>query len=420
MKLVQRKSRAATPGLVRRRRMARVLSAILVASLPQLAGAATYTWDANTTSAGTGGTGAWSSAFWTVDGATFVNWPGTGNTAIFGGTAGTVTVGTQSANGVTFNTPGYTLSGGTLTLAAGSSVNTATSGGTTTVTATMSSSALTKTGVGTLNYTGGGGPTTWTVTGGTRAGNTFTSVLAVSFGSSLGTAPTGANQVILDAGTLQLTNGGSATPNTNIFANTRAVQVNAAGGAIADNVGDTIGAVITDNAASNSSLFLGNVSGTTTFSGAIGGTGGVTWSGAGSVLFSAANTFAGGLTVNAGAAATNATVGTLGRGNVVIAEGATLTLGNNASLADGALLTFGPSSIVNLNGNGTDTLSAILNSATGVTLNAPGTYSAAQLNAAFGVTSFTGAETLTLVPEPTTLVAAAAAAGIAIRRRRRA
>src|SRR5258707_879574 len=62
-----------------------------------------------------GGPGTWdngTTANWS-NGATDVIWSG-GNTAVFGGTAGTVTVNGAIAgiNGITFNTTGYTISGG--------------------------------------------------------------------------------------------------------------------------------------------------------------------------------------------------------------------------------------------------------------------------------------------------------------------
>ena len=77
----------------------------------------------------------------------------------------------------------------------------------------------------------------------------------------------------LDAGTLQIT---SATGNA--LATNRRVQVNAAGGSIAD-IGSNnfYQSDIINNAGAASSLYLSNISGTTQFQGAISGTGGVTW-----------------------------------------------------------------------------------------------------------------------------------------------
>ena len=53
--------------------------------------AATLSWDANGATAGTGGTGTWGSAgLWTADGITFVSWTSATDTAVLGGTAGTI------------------------------------------------------------------------------------------------------------------------------------------------------------------------------------------------------------------------------------------------------------------------------------------------------------------------------------------
>ena len=89
--------------------------------------AATLTWDASgaNPTAAVDGAGTWdtASAKWSNATADII-WPNTGaEIAIFGkanGAAGTITVGTVTANGITFNAPGsgaYTLSGGTITLA---------------------------------------------------------------------------------------------------------------------------------------------------------------------------------------------------------------------------------------------------------------------------------------------------------------
>lgn len=83
--------------------------------------AATKYWDgaipANATT--DGGTGTWNTANnWdaALDG-TNASWVA-GDDAIFGGTAGTVTLsGATSARSLTFNTDGYTITGNTLTLA---------------------------------------------------------------------------------------------------------------------------------------------------------------------------------------------------------------------------------------------------------------------------------------------------------------
>lgn len=78
--------------------------------------AASLTWDADGVAGDpTGGAGIWdtSSLFWNEAGV-MKAWNNAGNdTAIFGGTGGTVTLGTAiTAGGLTFNSTGYTLAGG--------------------------------------------------------------------------------------------------------------------------------------------------------------------------------------------------------------------------------------------------------------------------------------------------------------------
>ncbi len=122
-------------------------------------------------------------------------------------------------------------------------------------------------------------------------------------------------------------------------------------------------------------------------------------------LQSAANAF-GETFVTRGTLATNAT-GKLGSGAVTVGGGelpATLTLGNSASLANTADLTFHANATINLNYSGAMTIGA-LRFADGPQLNTLGTYTAAQLNSAFGVTLFTGTGSLAItalvsVPEP--------------------
>ncbi|RDI25847.1 autotransporter-associated beta strand protein, partial [Pseudacidovorax intermedius] len=103
------------------------------------------TWDTTTTN--------WSDSTGAVVGV----WAGGSVVAKFGGTsAGTVTVsGTQSMGGLTFNTTGYTLSGGTLTGAASSNVLTAASGVSASISSVLSgSTAFEKQGAGTITLTG--------------------------------------------------------------------------------------------------------------------------------------------------------------------------------------------------------------------------------------------------------------------------
>jgi autotransporter-associated beta strand protein len=126
-------------------------------------------WDAGSwtaTAPGAGGNGSWADGSGSWD---------TAKKANFAGTAGTVTVGTVTAsNGLVFATSGYTLTGGTISLAGASSgLNTITTGTDGTVTTTIDSAiagsaGLMKMGGGTL------------VLGGA---NTFTGGLTLSSGT---------------------------------------------------------------------------------------------------------------------------------------------------------------------------------------------------------------------------------------------
>ena len=134
------------------------LGVIMLLGLGQPLHATTLTWDA-ALSGGNGGTGTWDTntiSNW-YDGTADVVWPASGsaNAAIFGGTAGTVTLsGNISANSLTFNTSGYTITNGTLTLN-GSAPTITTSSGTASIASTIAGTAgLTRSGGGTLILAG--------------------------------------------------------------------------------------------------------------------------------------------------------------------------------------------------------------------------------------------------------------------------
>lgn len=117
-------------------------------------------WDPNGTAAGTGGTGIWDTTTADrfrngVSGTTSFRWvdSSTGNdhTAVFGGTAGTVSLATGgvTASGLQFETSGYTIQSDTLTLG-GSAPLISVSTGTATITSVLAgSSGFEKTGSGT-------------------------------------------------------------------------------------------------------------------------------------------------------------------------------------------------------------------------------------------------------------------------------
>lgn len=152
------------------RRILETSLALIIFTLPAHAD---LFWDGTTSTADAdGGNGTWDTTTQNWDtlatGGANTAWSNT-ETAIFGATAGTVSVaaGGITAANVTFNTTGYTVQNNTLTVGAGS-ITTAPG-----VTATISSNitgtnGLTKAGAGTLNTTGGNSYTgNTTVTAGT-------------------------------------------------------------------------------------------------------------------------------------------------------------------------------------------------------------------------------------------------------------
>ncbi|MES2924247.1 MAG: autotransporter-associated beta strand repeat-containing protein [Verrucomicrobiota bacterium] len=295
------------------------ISTIVLGAAVTQANATDLYWDTNGSTAGIGGTGNWEPPLtnWSTVPAgnvVAIPWDNTtpsSNTAVFGGTAATVTlVGNVNVGGINFALTGYTLTGGTFNIAPASSpfVYT-TNGGTSTLNSTITSAngtQIRKTGPGTLLLGNGGGgvsaPALYTVTGGTlnTATGIFDSIFAMPAGNRLGFQAASPTTVLtLDAGTFQVT---SATGNA--LAINRAVLVNPAGGSIVDfGNGNFYEPSIVNNAGVGSSLYLTNGSGTTDFRGVISGPGSVTWSGAAVtniVSFKAANTYTGDTVVNTG------------------------------------------------------------------------------------------------------------------------
>jgi len=123
----------------------------------------TYVWDSDGADPLTDGTGNWAATGgqnWFDGVSVYGAWGNTtGDIAVFGvanGAAGTVSVGTVTANGITFNPPGsgaYTLSGGTVTL--GGTTPTITANTNAVVGSALAGTSLTKSGAGTLTLSGG-------------------------------------------------------------------------------------------------------------------------------------------------------------------------------------------------------------------------------------------------------------------------
>jgi fibronectin-binding autotransporter adhesin len=133
--------------------------AAVLACAPLSARAEDRYWDANGTAVGSGGTGTWNLANlnWSpnddgVSGPFAEPWNnGDLDNAVFGGTAGTVTVGVPVTVGnITFSSAGYVLSGSTITLGGASSTITAATGNNTIHSVVAGSNGLIKAGGGSL------------------------------------------------------------------------------------------------------------------------------------------------------------------------------------------------------------------------------------------------------------------------------
>lgn len=210
--------------------------------------AATLTWDASgtATSAPTDGAGSWdtSSLNWN-NGVGDLAWPNTSaDIAVFGaanGVAGTVTVGTVTANGINFNAPGsgsYELASGTITL--DGTTPTVTSRANATISAVIAGTAgmkVTGSTAATLSLTGS---------------NTYTGTTSVNAGTlNLGGGTAGgsinsASVLSLSGGTLSYTRTGNTTQtfaSTSVDSGASAIRVVAgdtlALGAITKNAGGT-------------------------------------------------------------------------------------------------------------------------------------------------------------------------------------
>lgn len=198
-------------------------------SAASLAQAANYQWDPNGNASGLGGTGTWdtTSLFWDLIGTapddgteataayTFTNV----DKAIFGVTAGTVTLGTGvTLNSIQIDTAGYVITGNTITLSG--TTPTITANANASISSALAGSAgLVKTGTGNLTISGNN-----TFTGGTTvSAGTLTLARSAGFGGTTGSISTGA---------LTINSGATATSST-VFAisgdtsasNTRVVNV---------------------------------------------------------------------------------------------------------------------------------------------------------------------------------------------------
>jgi autotransporter-associated beta strand protein len=187
------------------------LGTLVVIALSQAANAGSLAWKGSTTGLAGGTNNTWdtnTTANW-WNGSASVNWPALGgldDDAVFGGTAGTVTLSTATANDIAFNTTGYIISGGTLTLNGTTPTITNSTGADATISSVIAGAdGLKKEGAGTLTLSGA---------------NTYTGVTSINAG-------------ILKAG-----NGAALGSNT--------VKSTIASGAVLDVNGQNLGAEVVE------------------------------------------------------------------------------------------------------------------------------------------------------------------------------
>ena len=259
----------------------------------------TLTWDANGATSGTGGTGIWNTTatLWR-NGVTLIAWNNSLlDSAIFGGTAGTVTLGVPvTAQNLTFNVA-FTLTGSTLTLAGAAPEMRLTSGTSTVASAVTGAAGLTTTGGGSLlldgvNSYSGGLTLTGTGTVTLTKANTYTGTTTIQ------------------SGTLQIGNTGPA--------------------------GDLAAST---NVVNNGALRI-NRTGTVTIGQIVSGTGSLTKLGSGIAILTADNTYTGTTTISAGVLRLGAggTAGKLGTGNVSVAAGASLLIDRSDTVTLGQII----------------------------------------------------------------------------------
>lgn len=247
---------------------------------PTAPGAVVYWNSAGTggniyTGAGLGGNGNWdtTNSFWLAsDGTTFGTWNNTNNdTAVFWGTAGTVTLTEPiTVGGLTFNTTGYTLTTGANTLTFGATNNaitlnrvaaatiTGTVAGTGNVLLAGGSSGGQTVGTLTFNGTSTGG---WSGT--TTVNNGMTMALAGSSQALLNTS-----SIALNGGAITLTNTSAAEAALNRINNAANIAANAGTLTVTNTVSATtayseqIGAVTVNSGRFNIAQTNANTGGT--------------------------------------------------------------------------------------------------------------------------------------------------------------
>jgi autotransporter-associated beta strand protein len=293
-------------GTLAARMFAGAIATLLAA---QSAHAVSLSWDGLISGGAGGGAGTWdtnTTANWWDGVSLNVVWPnsGTDNDAVFAGTAGIVTLSPLgvTANDLTFNTNGYTLQGGILTLNGTTPTITTDSAVSASIKSVIAGSAgLTKAGLGTLVLSGEN----------TYSGSTIISagVLNVQRGAAMGTSSVSVTSgaALQIQGTFSI--GNTLTLNGTGVSNDGALRN--ISGASKYNGNLTLGSATRINSDSGILRIMGTLNtggnaltvggaGQTSFWGAISGGGSLTADGTGMVNLGGTNTYGGGTNINSG------------------------------------------------------------------------------------------------------------------------
>ena len=305
--------------------------------------ASVYYWDTSTSSGYQAGNGTWSTStsykYWSTNGTTLTQWSTSGtNDADFytSGTSAVTVSGSISVHNITFDGSGYTLSGGTLSLTGSITTNQSATigsilGGT---------NGLTKAGAGALILTGantysgqttisvgtlqvGNGSTTGSINGTSGVSDSgvlafdrsdnITFSLAISGNGGLVQAGNGtltltnsnpySGGTTISAGTLQLNNANAAQNSTVTVGSVNGLAFGP--GVSAPTVGGLAGSGNVNLATTDASPLLvlmtvGGNNSSTTYSGALSGSGSLTKGGSGALVLTGSNTYSGQTTISSG------------------------------------------------------------------------------------------------------------------------
>ncbi|MBS0346675.1 MAG: DUF4347 domain-containing protein [Proteobacteria bacterium] len=229
-------------------------------------------------------------------------------------------------------------------------------------------------------------------TGGGNASTTFSGVIS----GSGGLTKTGSGTFTLSGtntytGATTVSAGGLSTGAANVIADTSAVSV-ASGATLTLGGNEIVGSLAGAGAVAlgASTLTTGADNTSTSVSGVISGSGGLTKTGSGTLTLSGANTYTGTTTVSAGGLTTGAANVIADTSAVSVASGATLTLGGNetvGSLAGAGTVALGANTLTTGGGNASTTFSGVISGSGGVTKTGSGTFTLSGSNTYIGTTS---------------------------------